>query len=105
MAKTTKELEGSLSSGKEWEDHVVVGKNVLILTRGYHYVGKIAYVNALRIVLSQATLFVDVGQIDNAVAGKWDGDAKGRQIGNVDLLRPNCDTLNYRGDLPNRAIG
>lgn len=87
------------------QDHVIEGALVLVLTRGYHYVGRIASVTALRLVLVDATLFVDVGQIDQAVSGKWGGDAHGRQVGDVDLYRPGCDCIRYTGALPTRPIG
>jgi hypothetical protein len=88
-----------------YQDHVVEGALVLVLTRGYHFVGRIVLVTALRLVLVDATMFVDVGQIDLAVKGEWDGNAHGRQVGDADLYRPSCDILRFRGALPKAPIG
>ena len=89
-------------------NHVKVGQNVMILTRGYHWVGEIAFVSALKIILVKATMFVNIGQIDSAMAGKFDDRAHGRQIPPnqpVEIFRPSADIIDWPHTLPTKAIG
>jgi hypothetical protein len=92
----------------EFSDPFTVGAKVLVLTRGYHWVGEIAAITALSVVLVKATCFVDIGQLDNAFIGKWDADAHGRQVPlrqAVSLFRSSADLIEWPHALPTKAIG
>ena len=86
-------------------DPLQPGRNVLVLTRGYHWVGRLVSVSPLRILLADATMFVDVGQIDIACRGEFVGEAHGRQVGTVSLPATGADVIDWPHTLPTKAIG
>ena len=56
-----------------------VGNPYIVLTRGYHYVGRLVHMTALQIILDRATIFVDIGQLDAVFEGR-PREAHGRPI-------------------------
>lgn len=90
------------------KSHLHVGQTVMVLTRGYHWVGRIASVTALQLVLVQTTCFVNIGQLDAALSGRWDDRAKGRQsppLAPVAIYRPGSEVIDWPYELPSRPIG
>lgn len=88
--------------------HCRAGQTVLVLTRGYHWVGRIAAATALQLVIVEATCFVDLGQIADAMAGHFSSEARGRQVPPrqpVAIYRPGSEVIDWPYTLPTKAIG
>ncbi len=86
----------------------VVGKAYLLLTRGYHWTGRLIASTALEYVLDDACCFVDVGQLDGAFVGQWSSEARGRPVPSgqlVRITRLGTELVDYSGELPRDAIG
>jgi len=85
-----------------------IGKPYLLLTRGYHWTGRLVAATALEYVLDEACCFIDVGQLDGAFVGSWSSEARGRPVPSgqhVRITRLGTELIDYAGELPRHAIG
>ena len=83
------------------------GNTVLVLTPSYHWVGRIVGVTPFTLILDDAMMFVEVGQIEDACQGRW-RNAHGDPIPSGQLVEvprpPSSQVIEYRGELPRERI-
>ena len=84
-----------------------IDNTVLVLTSSYHWTGRIVDMDAFSLVLGDAMMFVEVGQIEDAAQGKW-SNAHGDPIPSGQFVAvprpPNAQVIDYRGELPRKRL-
>jgi hypothetical protein len=84
-----------------------LGNSVIVLTPSYHWTGKIVEMHALSLVLEDAMMFVEIGQIADACKGEFQ-NAHGDPIPDGQRVAvpspPSSQVIDFVGDLPRKRL-
>lgn len=80
-----------------------IGNKVIVLTPSYHWSGKIVELNAFSLVLEEAMMFVELGNVEDACQGKF-SNAHGDPIPDGQYVSvpspPSSQVIDFKGNLP-----